>query len=111
MDTLEVVLIALASAAVAALVVSALVRRRYAGQIHDHRQEVREHREQSQQVQTHAERKQAELHHTRADVTEEVARERAARERLTAELHEARARITELEGSSNGGLVSGGRRR
>ncbi|MDQ3933294.1 MAG: hypothetical protein M3340_01530 [Actinomycetota bacterium] len=99
MDALDIVLIALVAILATALLVSMRARMRDRRALAGHRQHVEEHKQQAVDATTRAERQQAEVHTTRADATEKLAEERAARQRLEAELHEARARITELEGA------------
>ena len=96
MTTLEIVLIAVVAVLAVALLASLRSRRRV---VKTQGREVATHQERATEAPTRAERQEAQLHHTRADATEELAQERSARQRLEAELHEARARITELEAS------------
>ena len=85
MDTWLIVLIALAAVALIAVVVVGGKKgkeKREAG-----KQEVRDRRLRAEQ-----ERIAGEKHRARAEVSEELAAERAERDRLEAELHERRAR-------------------
>ena len=102
MDAVDIVLIALVAVLATALLVTVRARRRDRKLVRSHAEHVETHRQQAVESTSHAERQKAAAHHTRADATEELARERAARQRLEAELHEARARIAELDGQRNG---------
>src|SRR5918999_3511563 len=95
MTTLEIVLIVAVAVLAVTLLASLRSRRRV---VRTHGREVATHQDRATEAHTRAERQEAQLHHARADATEELAEERSARQRLEAELHEARARITELEG-------------
>ena len=100
MDALDIVLIALVAILATALLVSMRARMRDRRTLASHGEHVEQHKQQVVDATSRAERRQAEVHSTRADATEKLAEERAARQRLEAELHEARARITELEGGA-----------
>lgn len=94
-STLEIVLIAAVVVLAVAPLASLRSRRRA---VRTHGEEVAARQGRATEAHTRAERQETQLHHKRADATEELAQESSARQRLEAELHEARARITELEG-------------
>lgn len=92
MATWLIILIALAAIVLIALLVAGTKKgkeKREAG-----RQELRDRR-----LEAERERIAGEKHRARAEVSEELARERAARDRLEAELHNRRAR--EIDPDSN----------
>ena len=90
MSALEIILLLVVVALAAALAMTLRARRR------DLRL-TSEHHERLTEATARAERSEAEKHHARADVVEELANERVARERAQAALHEARLRIAALE--------------
>ena len=96
MTTLEVILIVVAAALALALVWSLTARRRDRRLIASRDSMVEGHRQRVSEATVRAERTEADMHQARADTTEELAEERAARHRAEAELHEARARIAAL---------------
>lgn len=114
MTALDVILIVIAVALAAALIWSLSAWRRDRRLVESREAMAEGHRQRVTEATTRAERTEAEMHQTRADATEEVAEERAARHGAEAELHEARARIAALEqerGPEGGGTQQGERRR
>jgi FtsZ-interacting cell division protein ZipA len=97
MTTLEVVLIIAVVALAAALLATLAARRRDRKLVESRESMVSDQRQRVHEATAQAERSQADMHHARADATEELAVERAARERAEAELHEARLQIVALE--------------
>jgi FtsZ-interacting cell division protein ZipA len=97
MTTLEIVLIIAVVVLAAALLAVLAARRRDRRLMESRESMVSDQRQRVHEATALAERSQPDMHHTRADATEELAQERAARERAEAELHEARLRIVALE--------------
>jgi FtsZ-interacting cell division protein ZipA len=97
MTTLEVVLIIAVVVLAAALLASLASRRRDRRLVDSRESMVADQRQRVHEATAQAERSQADMHHARADATEELAEERAARERAQADLHEARLQIVALE--------------
>jgi hypothetical protein len=114
LTALEVILIVVVVALAVALAWSLWALRRDRRLIESRKAMAEGHRQRVTEATATAERTQAEMHAERADATEEVARERAARHRAEAELHEARARIAAFQqerGPDDGGTQPGERRR